>query len=156
MNTNLSEYFPLTNFISHIEQLLTTLEEYKNTLNRIFPSVPLETVINLSREELLSLATSSQPHAETQNSVSPVTSSVIDMDTSQPSTEENAFENAQEIFIEPLQDHRDITESNVKSFVDFDESGEPLWHHVHQYDGNSWLGIDIGHWMDSANLFLQG
>ncbi|EEP77531.1 conserved hypothetical protein [Uncinocarpus reesii 1704] len=48
----------------HVEKLSSTVEEYRTVFDKLFPSVPLQSLLNLPREKLLELASNAQSHPE--------------------------------------------------------------------------------------------
>ncbi|KMP06500.1 hypothetical protein CIRG_06181 [Coccidioides immitis RMSCC 2394] len=66
-----SRRYPLPVFIRsfslkswHVEKLSSTVEEYRVVFEKLFPSIPLQSLSNLPRERLLELASRTQPQSE--------------------------------------------------------------------------------------------
>ncbi|KAF7586213.1 hypothetical protein BBP40_009292 [Aspergillus hancockii] len=80
----------------HVEKLSTTLDEYRAVLEKLFPDIPPENLINLSREKLieltgkLSLLQTQPPHP-----ASPATSASVEAHVSPVSHEDGNLESLQ-------------------------------------------------------------
>ncbi|WEW59623.1 hypothetical protein PRK78_005102 [Emydomyces testavorans] len=59
----------------HVEKLSSTVEEYRSLFEKLFPSTPLQSLLNLSREKLLELASNSQLRADSSPTPVSVTKS---------------------------------------------------------------------------------
>lgn len=83
-----------------MEKLSTTLDEYRNILEKLFPTVAPETLINLPREKLVELMGkgSSPVHVQVpppHNPASPATSASVDAHVSPISNEDGNLESLQ-------------------------------------------------------------
>ncbi|PLB51613.1 hypothetical protein P170DRAFT_471545 [Aspergillus steynii IBT 23096] len=84
----------------HVEKLSTTLDEYRSILEKLFPTVAPETLLNLPREKLVELMGkgSSPVHAQVpppHHPASPATSASVDAHVSPMSNEDGNLESLQ-------------------------------------------------------------
>ncbi|KAJ5109511.1 Transcription factor [Penicillium angulare] len=83
----------------HVEKLSTTLDEYRVILGRLFPNIPPESLVNLSREKLLELtsapSSSVQVQTHMQHATSPSTSGSMEAHVSPLSHEDDNLESLQ-------------------------------------------------------------
>ncbi|KAJ5325166.1 Transcription factor [Penicillium brevicompactum] len=106
----------------HVEKLSTTLEEYRSILGRLFPDLPPESLVNLSREKLLELTTASAgSHVQTlsQHPESPATSASLDAHLSPCSNEDDNLESLQSM-PEELPDSRNTSSTDLAEGVSDD------------------------------------
>lgn len=92
-------------FHRHVEKLSTTLDEYRSILGKLFPNVPPESLVNLSREKLLELisAPPSTVQAQVQataHAASPSTSGSIEAHVSPLSNDDDNLESLQTMPVE--------------------------------------------------------
>lgn len=109
-------------FYRHVEKLSTTLEEYRSILGRLFPDLPPESLVNLSREKLLELTTASAgSHVQTlsQHPESPATSASLDAHLSPCSNEDDNLESLQSM-PEELPDSRNTSSTDLAEGVSDD------------------------------------
>ncbi|CAG8145492.1 unnamed protein product [Penicillium salamii] len=112
----------------HVEKLSTTLEEYRSILGRLFPDLPPESLVNLSREKLLELTTASagsQIQALAQHAESPATSVSLDAHMSPLSNEDDNLESLQSM-PEELPDSRNTSSTDLVEGVSDDVNGLSL------------------------------
>ncbi|CAG8938496.1 unnamed protein product [Penicillium salamii] len=112
----------------HVEKLSTTLEEYRSILGRLFPDLPPESLVNLSREKLLELTTASagsQIQALAQHVESPATSVSLDAHMSPLSNEDDNLESLQSM-PEELPDSRNTSSTDLVEGVSDDVNGLSL------------------------------
>ncbi|KAJ5707844.1 Transcription factor [Penicillium malachiteum] len=87
----------------HVEKLSTTLDEYRGILGRLFPNVPPESLVNLSREKLLELISAPpsaiQAHSNA-HAASPSTSGSMEAHISPLSNEDDNLESLQTMPVE--------------------------------------------------------
>lgn len=115
-------------FYRHVEKLSTTLEEYRSILGRLFPDLPPESLVNLSREKLLELTTASagsQIQALAQHVESPATSVSLDAHMSPLSNEDDNLESLQSM-PEELPDSRNTSSTDLVEGVSDDVNGLSL------------------------------
>nr|AOP12491.1 transcription factor ClrB-E [Penicillium oxalicum] len=92
----------------HVEKLSTTLDEYRSILSKLFPNIAPESLVNLSREKLLELATGTSsaaslaqaPHSsaathQAPHPASPATSGSVEAHVSPLSNEDDNLESLQ-------------------------------------------------------------
>lgn len=83
----------------HVEKLLTTLDEYRSVLSKLFPNFAPESLVNLSRERLLGLLNGSTSNSQVQgnglHAVSPATSGSMDAHVSPFSNDDDNLESLQ-------------------------------------------------------------
>ncbi|OJD15851.1 hypothetical protein AJ78_03948 [Emergomyces pasteurianus Ep9510] len=75
----------------HVEKLSNTLDEYRSVIEKLFPAVVVESLINLSREELLEMIANSPPQAPP----SPITAPIEEPTVSPLSPEDENLESLQ-------------------------------------------------------------
>ncbi|PGG97353.1 hypothetical protein AJ79_09224 [Helicocarpus griseus UAMH5409] len=75
----------------HVEKLSTTLDEYRSVVEKLFPSVAVESLVSLSREKLLELIAESHP----KRPPSPATSLPVETTVSPLSPDDENLESLQ-------------------------------------------------------------
>ena len=83
----------------HVEKLSTTLDEYRNVFERLFPSTTPDTLLNLPREKLLELTAKgfSLPQGQAHHPASPANSGSIESHVSPISNENGNLESLQTV-----------------------------------------------------------
>ncbi|PWY77031.1 C6 transcription factor [Aspergillus heteromorphus CBS 117.55] len=83
----------------HVEKLSTTVDEFRGVLEKLFPGIPAENLVNLPRETLLELTGtgSSQIVVQAPHPGSPATSASVEAHASPASSEDENLESLQTI-----------------------------------------------------------
>ncbi|KAJ5120998.1 uncharacterized protein N7515_008959 [Penicillium bovifimosum] len=106
----------------HVEKLSTTLEEYRSILGKLFPNFAPESLVNLSREKLLELTTTtsgSYPQGLSHHGGSPATSASLDAHVSPTSGDDDNLE-ALQTMPEELPDSRNASSTDLVEGVSDD------------------------------------
>lgn len=86
----------------HVEKLSTTLDEYRGVLEKLFPNIEPENLVNLPREKLLELTgKGSQLQSQSPHPASPATSASVEAHVSPVSNEDGNLESLQTMPEEP-------------------------------------------------------
>ncbi|KAE8355702.1 fungal-specific transcription factor domain-containing protein [Aspergillus coremiiformis] len=79
----------------HVEKLSTTLDEYRGVLEKLFPNIPPENLVNLPREKLIELTGKSCQLQMPPHPVSPATSASVEAHVTPVSSEDGNLESLQ-------------------------------------------------------------
>ncbi|GKZ24690.1 hypothetical protein AbraCBS73388_011684 [Aspergillus brasiliensis] len=140
----------------HVEKLSTTLDEFRGVLDKLFPGIPAETLINLPRDKLLELTGKGPSQMQTQapHPASPATSASVEAHASPASSEDGNLESLQTI-PDHTTDDRELKSSELTSTVSDDVNALSL----SAKQPSSYLGVSSIHavlkvivWLEPSSL----
>ncbi|OOF90955.1 hypothetical protein ASPCADRAFT_177962 [Aspergillus carbonarius ITEM 5010] len=136
----------------HVEKLSTTLDEFRGVLEKLFPGIPAETLVNLPREKLLELTGkgSSQMQTQAPHPASPATSASMEAHTSPASSEDGNLESLQTI-PDHTSDIRDLKSPEFTGTISDDVNALSL----SSKQPSSYLGVSSIHAVLKVIVWLE-
>ncbi|KAA8645384.1 putative C6 transcription factor [Aspergillus tanneri] len=140
----------------HVEKLSTTLDEYRNVLEKLFPTVAPETLVNLPRERLMELLGKGPALVHTQGPrpESPATSASVDIHVSPISNEDGNLESLQTM-PEESSDVQNLSSTELTNGISDDVNALSLSaKHASSYLGVSSINavLKVIVWLDPGSL----
>ncbi|RAL04265.1 putative C6 transcription factor [Aspergillus ibericus CBS 121593] len=136
----------------HVEKLSTTLDEFRGVLEKLFPGIPAETLVNLPREKLLELTGkgSSQMQTQAPHPASPATSASMEAHASPASSEDGNLESLQTI-PDHTSDNRDLKSPEFTGTISDDVNALSL----SSKQPSSYLGVSSIHAVLKVIVWLE-